>query len=122
MPELKLLFTLVFFSVFGIVSLAYFGTDTATRDKYINGIEKYFECQAFGVHPNVSCKQLAKDFENYDYPHFSIIVYLLLGLVTTAILVYVCNWSAVATFCNSIRRRRKYTRTNLDTYIEHNSE
>ncbi|XP_019850179.1 PREDICTED: uncharacterized protein LOC109580975 [Amphimedon queenslandica] len=123
LPEIKLLFTLVFFSIFGIVSLAYFGAATATRDKYKSGIKKYFECQAFGVHPNVSSyDQCPMDFEKYDYPYFSVVVYLLLGFVTTAILVYVCNWRAVATFCLSIRRRRKYTRTNLDTYIEHNSE
>ena len=100
--------------------MAYFGVATATQDKYTSRIEEYFECQAFRVNPNASCDAIS--FEKYNYADFSVVVYLLLGFVTTAILVYVCNWRAVATFCLSMRRR-KYTRANLDTYIEHdNSE
>ncbi|XP_019850180.1 PREDICTED: uncharacterized protein LOC109580976 [Amphimedon queenslandica] len=121
LPEIKLLFTLLFFSIFGIIILYYFGAATATQDKYTTGIKKYFECQAFGIDPNVKRCDPA-DFRQYTYPDFAVIVYLLLGFITTANLIYVCNWRAVCSCLSKLcYRKQRYTKANLDTYIEHNS-
>ncbi|XP_019850181.1 PREDICTED: uncharacterized protein LOC109580977 [Amphimedon queenslandica] len=106
LPEIKLLFTLLFFSIFGIITLAYFGVANATQDKYTTGLEEYFECQAFGVHPNVTCD---KDFEPYTYPNFLAVDYLLLGFITTAIFIYVCNWRAVGSYLSKLCYRRRNT-------------
>ena len=89
--------------------MAYFSVVTSTQDNYVSIVAEYFECQAFGVEPNYTCKPT---YDKYNYTPLAATTYVLMGLVTTIILIYVINWRAVA---NSCLRRLYYNRRRCKT-------
>lgn len=96
LAEMKLLFFLAYYSLFGFIMLSYFSVISSTQDKYVNSVAEYFECEAFGVHPNYNCSQT---YDKYNYVPLAASTYILMGFITTIILIYVINWRSVANFC-----------------------
>ena len=110
---------MVYYIIFGGISLVYFGIATATQDDYAKLLTNYFECEAFGVHPNVSC-DTHREFEKYNYQGLSVTVYMLMGFISTANLIYVINWKALM---HKTCYRRKYSKAKkLETSAANDSE
>ncbi|XP_019850175.1 PREDICTED: uncharacterized protein LOC109580971 [Amphimedon queenslandica] len=96
LAEMKLLFFLAYYSLFGLMMMSYFSVISSTQDKYVNSVAEYFECEAFGTHHNYNC---STTYEKYNYVPLAASTYILMGFITIIILIYVVNWRSVANFC-----------------------
>lgn len=110
--EQKLLFTLFFIVIFGVVSLGFFAEGLAEADKMANTTEQYFACEAPGS-TSGACSKYVNEVDKYDFNTLGAVTYTLVGLLPLAILIFVIDWSTTwNNFNNFLLNRRPHPSHN----------
>lgn len=91
--EHKLLFTLGYFVVFGIVSLVFFYEVLAEQDNINDILQDYFLCEAPGQNVISNCSFYLDQLTGYS--NLATATYTLLGIFPLIILIFTINWKTV---------------------------
>ena len=59
---------LIYYVIFGMITLVYSGFTTADADLFIEALKTYFRCQALGHLPNQTSQCDPKEYQQYIYP------------------------------------------------------
>ena len=87
--EKKIIMVFVSFIVFGVYTMIHSGIVTGNADKATRGFTEYFICESTGHEPGKCDRSI---FERHLFPYMSVLAYVLIGTIPTAILNFVVNW------------------------------
>ena len=93
----KILITLCFFVVFGVVSLIYLAVVLAEQEKIIRNQEDYFYCELFGNDNGTDSSSNCSHYlmELNDYNALGTTTFTLLGIFPLVIFTFMINWKSV---------------------------
>ena len=69
---------------------------------YYDHLYIYFYCQLRG--DNSACSELKKEYEQFQYPHLTSIIILMIGLTTCVNLIFAIKAQDVKDFCSRITK------------------
>ena len=99
--EIKLLFALCYYAVFGVVTILYFQPTLEHQEHFFADIETYYR--------NNSCPNNSNVYSTFDskysYNGRRAVGYVIMSLIPTALLVFLINWNNVRHFFLSIQKR-----------------
>ena len=112
--EIKLLFSLCYFAIFGICTILYFQFALQDQTKMVSDLENYFKCKyCLGVTNKTHCNQ---DYQQYTHTPERAVIYIVMSFLPMALLIFVVNWKKVGTFVISFgylcskRKAKAHTR------------
>ena len=89
--EHRLLLTLFFFALFGVISLVNLAIAGARADKFLNITKQYVSCEASG--PSLgSCDYFKQDVDLHGFYYLGAVNNTLIGLMPVAILIFIIDW------------------------------
>ena len=92
--EQRLLFTLSFFAVFGVISMVFGAILDAKYDNFLNATKHYVACEALGPSPG-SCDSFVQEMNRYGFYKLSAVTYILIGLLPLVALIFIWDWSTI---------------------------
>ena len=105
--EIKLLFALCYYAVFGIVTILYFQPTLEHQENFFTDIESYYRSN---ICPNNSSVYSTFD-SKYSFDGRRAVGYVIMSLIPTALLVFLINWNNVGHFFLSIQKRMFRSKT-----------
>ena len=78
----------IYYIVFAVVTLVYFGLSTGSQDKLMQAIQEYFLCEAEGFDAENPCP---RNYQKYTYPELAATTYLLMSFIPAVSLIFVVH-------------------------------
>ena len=99
-PEKKIMVVLIYYAVFGFVTLLYFGITTWEQSVFILALKEYFECELFG-----NTRDCSQCYEQYTSPGIKAVSYITMSLIPVVNLVFVINWKKIGVFIDQAKEK-----------------
>ena len=107
--EHRLLLTLFFFAVFGVISMISLAVVDARTDNFINATKEYINCEALGPSPG-SCDRSMQELNKHGLVTLGTVTFALIGLLPFIVLIFIIDWSTMGKVVKKfLLRRRQYS-------------
>ena len=104
--QAKIFIALLYYAVFGIISLVYISLSESSQDIFLEELQKYFVCEAKGT--GSACDR--SQFEQHQHTWLRGLTFTLLGLLPLVNLIFVIS-------CNDCMQQFKEKSANFFSYV-----
>ena len=91
-----MLFVFAFYTIFIAIMLTYYSVFTRDYAYFIDEVEKYFVCEAFGYNSDDPCP---KNYEQYAYGWLEAMAYIVMAFIPAINLIFVINFQHLKAQC-----------------------
>ena len=102
--EIKLLFALCYFAIFGAATIVYFQRALQDQPNFFNAVEKYMVCN-YCDSIGQSTETCHKDYTQYTHTPERAVSYVIMSLIPTALLIFLINWKRVIHYVASFKAK-----------------